>query len=127
MKWRLYYGTGLIVSGESDDEAFAVSAIGIILTKQEADNWRGYAIRRGVFFCWEKIRLSDGTVLDESRWGSKDDLFGLMDYYSTHQGPQKVLIGREIHDATFEEISKIASHDGCLCTNPCKHVRPEDY
>lgn len=127
MKWRLYYGDGTTFDGESDDDAFKVPATGIILAKQDAENWRGYSIRRGTYFCWERICLSDGTVLDDGRWGAKDDLFGLMDYYSTHRGPQKVLIGREIHDDVFIAISRVASGDGCLCIKPCDHVKPENY
>jgi hypothetical protein len=132
MRWRLYYGDGSTHEGETDEDAFAAPSVNAILLKQEVkedpSNWRGYSIRHGcTFFCWERIMLSDGTVLEEGRWGGKSDIFGLMDYYSTHKGPQKVLIGREIHDDTYRKISKIASSDGCLCLGPCNHVKPEDY
>ena len=67
---------------------------------------------------------SDGTILEEGRWSGKNDLFGLMDYLTYHQGPQKILVGREIHDDTYHEISKIADNDGCLCIVPCDHTIP---
>ncbi len=122
MKWRIYYGDGTTLDGETSEEAYAATPVGAVLLKQEADNWRGYSLRHGfVFLCWERITLSAGTVLDESRWGGKDDLFGLMDYYTCHTGPQKVLIGREIHDDTYQAISKGAALDGCLCDVPCDH------
>lgn len=122
MRWRIYYSNGITVDGETSADAFAAPSVGAVLLKQSAENWRGYSLRHGfVFLCWEKIMLSDGTVLEESRWGGKDDIFGLMDYYTNHSGPQKVLIGREIHDATYQEISKIAALDGCLCVTPCEH------
>lgn len=68
--------------------------------------------------------LSNGAVLEEGRWGGKNDIFGLMHYFSTHKGPQKVLIGIEIHDQTYHDISKIADNDGCFCPEPCDHVIP---
>lgn len=124
MKWRIYFVEST-VDGETSDDAFAVSSVGAVILKQADDNpnnWRGYTLRRSfVFLCWEHIVLSGGVVLDEMRWGGKDDLFGLMDYYSTHKGPQKVLIGREIHDETYQEISRLAAKDGCLCDVPCEH------
>lgn len=122
MKWRIYYGDGTTLNGETADEAYAAPSVGAVIMKQEADNWRGYSIRHGfVFLCWEEITLSDGTYTGIYRWGGKDDLFGLMDYYTRHQGPQKVLIGREIHDDTYQEISRLAALDGCLCDVPCDH------
>lgn len=122
MKWRIYYSDGSLLNGESSEDAYAAPTMGALLLKQAADNWRGYSLRHGfVFLCWEHITLSDGTVLEESRWGGKDDLFGLTDYYARHIGPQKVLIGREIHDDTYHEISRIAAKDGCLCDIPCDH------
>lgn len=128
MKWRLYYGTGEIVSGETKEEAFAVPTVSALILKQEADNWRGYSIRQGcVAFCWENITLSDGTVLPEERWGGKSDWSGVDDYIGFRVGAQKIIRGREVHDDTFEKIMAIASRDGCLCTEPCKHVQPENY
>lgn len=122
MKWRIYYGDGSTYDGESFEDAYNAPAVNAVILKQEADNWRGYSLRHGTyFFCWEHIVLSDGTVLEEGRWSSKNDLFGLMDYYTYHKGPQKVLIGREIHDATYHEISRIADNDGCLCSEECEH------
>lgn len=122
MKWRIYYSDGTILNGETSKEAFAAPTMGALLLKQEADNWRGYSLRHGfIFLCWERITLSDGSFNGEWRWGGKDDLIGLTDYYSYHKGAQKVLVGREIHDDTYQEISKKAALDGCLCTTPCEH------
>jgi len=124
MRWRLYYADGREYDGESSEDAFAVPATGIQLMKQEADCPRGYSLRHSAkFYCWEHIRMSDGPILDECRWGTKNDIFGLMHYYMTHPGPQKVLIGIEIHDATYQAISSKAAKDGCLCTTACNHVR----
>lgn len=128
MKWRLYYGDGSTYSGESDEDAYNAPTISAVILKQECDNPRGYSLRHGcVFFCWERIQLSDGTILAEGRWGGKNDLFGLSHYYHTHQGPQKVLVGIEIHDQTYHDMSKMADNDGCLCNQPCKHLKPEEY
>lgn len=123
MKWRLYYSDGSIYNGESDEEAYSVPSVGIQLVKQECDNPRGYTLRHTAnFYCWERIMRSTGEILDESRWGAKGDLFGLMNYYETQPGPQKVLVGIEIHDASYHDISRRAATDGCLCTNPCDHI-----
>lgn len=125
MKWAIYYDSGIVRRGESTDDAFAVPVRGVQLIKQEApSNPNGFSLRHGCnFFCWEQIRLSDGTYTDQWRWGGKGDVFGLMDYYAEQKGPQKVLIGREIHDQTFQDIHKQAIADGCLCDGPCKHRR----
>ena len=126
MKWRLYYGDGSTYSGETDEDAYNAPCISAILLKQEADNPKGYTIRHGcTFFVWERIMLSDGTVLKEGRWGGKNDIFGLSHYFHTHKGPQKVLIGIEIHDATYHEIHIKAVSEGCLCVGNCDHVKPE--
>lgn len=125
MRWRLYYGDGSTYEGESDADAFAAPTMSAIILKQEADNPRGYSIRHGcTFFVWERIGLSDGTILEEGRWGGKNDLIGLTHYWQTHQGPQKILVGIEIHDDTYHAISKIADTDGCLCNVRCSHVTP---
>ena len=125
MKWRLYYGDGSVYDGETDADAFNAPTLNVVILKQEdktPSNGRGYTLRHGsVFLTWERIVLSDGTVLDESRWGGKDDVFGLMDYYGYHVGAQKVLPGREIHDETYKKICTIAASDGCLCAEPCDH------
>lgn len=125
MKWRLYYGNGDVYEGEGDADAFAAPCISAIILKQECDNPRGYSLRHGcAFFCWERIELSDGTILEEGRWGGKNDMIGLSHYWHTHLGPQKVLVGIEIHDETYHEISKIADNDGCFCTERCGHTIP---
>lgn len=125
MRWRLYYGDGSTFEGSGDEDAFAAPCISAIILKQEADNPRGYTLRHScTFFVWERIMLSDGTILKEGRWGGKHDIFGLMHYFSTHQGPQKVLVGIEIHDDTYHTISKKSSSDGCLCLEPCSHLIP---
>lgn len=124
MKWKIYYGDGTTYSGESEEEALQAPTLNVQLIKQEADNPRGYSLRHGcAFFCWERVMLSDGTILDQGRWGGKHDTFGLMDYWGFHKGPQKVLVGREIHDDTYQEISRRVTEDGCLCAEPCDHVR----
>ena len=125
MKFRLYYGNGTTYDGETDSDAYAAPTMDVVILKLEdktPSNWRGFTLRHGaVFLCWERIHLSDGTILAESRWAGKDDLVGLTDYWSYHQGPQKVLPGREIHDQTYKELCTIAARDGCLCGVPCDH------
>ena len=131
MKWRLYYGDGSTCNGETTEEAFKVPTLTAIILKQAVDNPdnpRGYSLRHGcVAFCWENITLSDGTILPDCRWGGKSDWSGVFDYIGFRRGPQKIIIGREIHDDTYHEISKLADNDGCLCTGPCNHLSPEDY
>ncbi len=128
MKWRLYYGNGSVFNGETEEEAFCVPTLNALILKQEVDTPsipRGYTIRHScVAFCWENIPLSDGTFSDETRWGGKSDWSGVFDYIGFRIGPQKIIIGREIHDETYQEISRLASSDGCLCTEPCNHVKP---
>lgn len=102
LRFCLYYGDGSTYEGETEADAFAAPVINIQIVKQEADNERGFSLRHGCnFFCWEGFR-----------WSGKSDIFGLMDYYSYHKGPQKVLIGREIYDKTYQEICSRAVADG---------------
>ncbi len=115
MRWSLYYGDGSRYDGETSEHAFSAPSLNIQILKQEADNERGFSQRHGCnFFCWEKIARSDGGEVqgDLFRWGGKNDIFGLQDYYGYHEGPQKVLIGREIHDDSFHEISRQVVADG---------------
>lgn len=133
VKWRLYYGDGSIYTGETEEEAFKVPTLTAIILKQAVDNPdnpRGYSLRQScVAFCWENITLSYpvGTILEECRWGGKSDWSGVFDYIGFRIGPQKIVIGREIHDDTYHAISKLADNDGCLCTEPCDHLKPEEY
>lgn len=125
MRWRLYYGDDTVYEGEGDEDAFAVPSMSIQITKQEADNGRGYTTRSGCkFFVWERITRSGGVQLEEGRWAGKDDDFGLAHYYFTHQGPQKVLVGIEIDNALYAHIKEKAATDGCLCRVPCHHTIP---
>lgn len=125
MRWRLYYGNSDVVEGEGDEDAFFVPTMSVQVMKQEADNPRGYSLRHGCkWFCWERIVLPGGILTEEGRWGGKHDDVGLTYYYATHVGPQKVLVGIEIHDDTYHAISKKADNDGCLCLVACNHVIP---
>ena len=125
MRWRIYYGDGSTYEGDSDKDAFAAPCISAIILKQETDNDRGYTRRNNPkYLVWERIGLSDGTILEEGRWGAKDDDIGLYNYFFTHVGPQKVLIGVEIHDDTFVDISRKVDSDGCLCLELCNHLIP---
>ncbi len=112
-RWSLYYGNGSRYDGKTSAHAFAVPVLNIQILKQEADNERGYSLRHGCnFFCWERVVRSDGGPCSLWRWGGKGDIFGLMDYYSYHEGAQKVLIGREIHDDIYHDISRRAAAEG---------------
>lgn len=113
MRWSLYYGDGSRYDGETSEHAFFAPALNMQVVKQEADNERGFTQRRGsAFYCWERVVRSDGGPCDLWRWSGKADLFGLMDYYGYHEGPQKVLIGREIPDEIYHETSRIVVADG---------------
>ncbi len=127
MKWRIYYGDGSTYSGESDEDAFNAPTINVQVLKLEVSvNPNGYVIHHGMsFFCWEHIMRSDGTVLAECRWGGKSDIWGLSNYYHTHKGAQKVLMGIEIYSPTYQEICGKAIQDGCFCITLCDHVKPE--
>lgn len=114
MKWRIYYGDGTTYDGETQEDAFNAPTKNVQLTKQEADNERGHSIRHGSdFHCWEGFR-----------WGGKDRE-GLVDYIIHHQGPQKILLGREIHDETYQKICRQAVKDGCFCETKCEHFKEE--
>ena len=105
VRWRIYYGDGSVYDGASDEDAYHAPVLNVQILKQEADNERGFTLRHGCsFFCWE-----DKPV---PRWSGKSDVFGLQDYYSYKEGPQKVLIGREIYDETYQEICRQAVADG---------------
>ena len=105
MRFRIYYGDGSTYDGETQADAFAAPVLDVQIVKQEADNERGFTLRHGSnFYCWE-----DRPV---ARWSGKGDVFGLQDYYGYQTGPQKVLIGREIYDDTYQEICRRAVADG---------------
>lgn len=113
LRWSLYFGDGSRYDGRTIAHAYDAPVLNIQILKQEADNERGYSLRHGCnFFCWERIIRSGDGVAVGWRWGGKGDIFGLMDYYSYHEGPQKVLVGREIHDDTYHAISRQAAQDG---------------
>lgn len=112
-RWSLYYGDGSRYDGITSAHAFAAPALNIQVVKHEADNDRGFTQRRGSsFYCWERVIRSDGGPCKLWRWSGKADTFGLMDYWVYHEGAQKVLIGREIPDETYHEISRVVVADG---------------
>ena len=93
--------------------AFFAPNLNVQILKQEANNERGFSQRHGCnFFTLEKVIRSDGGPVDSWRWGGKNDVFGLQDYYGYHIGPQKVVVGREIHDDIYHEISRRVVADG---------------
>lgn len=109
MRWRLYYGDGSVFDGSCEEDAWKAPVLpthyGIQIYKEEADNERGYSLRHGcTFYCWQNVPVQ--------RWGGHDDLFGLSQYLLSHQGPQKILLGREIYDGTYKEICRRAVNDG---------------
>ncbi len=116
MKFKIYYANCSTYEGETEEDAFKAPTVGVQLTKQEViDSVRGYSLRHGCnFHCWEGFR-----------WGGKSDIFGLMDYYTFHKGPQKVLIGREIHDDLYQKICRQAVKDGCFCKTNCNHLKAD--
>lgn len=102
MRWRIYYGDGSTYEGETSEDAYNAPVLNVQIVMHEADNEFGFTLRHGCnFFCWEG-----------SRWSGKGDVFGLQDYYGYHEGPQKVIIGREIYDDTYQEICRKAVKDG---------------
>lgn len=128
MRWRIYYGDGSTYEGETLEDALAAPTTNAVILKQEChapDIWRGYTLRHTFsFLVWENIiRSGDGVELPEGRWGSKNDIFGLMDYFTYRKGPMKIVVGREIHDETFQALMKLTSQDGCVCANrpACGH------
>lgn len=109
MRWRLYYGDGSTYDGHTEEEAFDAPVLpalfGVQVKKEEANNERGFTIRHGcTFYCWVRDPVE--------RWGGHDDLVGLVQYLLSHEGPQKILIGREIYDETYQEICRRAVDDG---------------
>ncbi len=109
MRWRIYYGDCSVYDGESEADAFAApvnpSHLGVQILKQQADNERGFTLRHGcTFYCWERLPVP--------RWGGHDDVFGLAQYLLSHDGPQKILIGRELYDDIYKEICRRAVADG---------------
>lgn len=109
MRWRIYYGDGAHFDGASEEDAWRApvkaSLLGVQVMKQEAGNARGFTLRHGcTFYCWENT--------PHPRWGGHDDVFGLSQYLLEHQGPQKILLGREIYDYTYQEICRKAVADG---------------
>ncbi len=113
LRWSLYYGDGSRFDGNCSLHAMRAPTWGVQILKQEADNERGFSQRHGCnFFVWERIIRSGDGVAVGWRWGGKGDQFGLSHYYETHKGAQKVILGVEIHDDTYHEISRRVVADG---------------
>ena len=108
-RWRIYYGDGSVYDGLDEEDAWNApvkpSLLGVQVLKQEANNERGFTLRHGcTFYCWENE--------PELRWAGHDDQMGLAQYFLSMIGPQKILLGRELYDETYQEICRKAVADG---------------
>lgn len=126
MKFAIYYATGDIYKGDTKVIADVSNAPtwDVITVKHQAENPQGFSLRHGCdFYGWAKLKQSNGEwTSGEWYWSGLGDLFGLANYFrDTQYEMQKVLIGREIPDATFKEIIQKAIDDGCLCKGDCEH------
>ncbi len=107
--FRIYYSDGSTYDGATTDEAMNAPVMGALVVKEQApSNVEGFSLRSATFFCWETY---PGNT---ERWGAKDDLFGLCQYYAGQVGPQKVLIGVEVDDRIYQEARRQAVGDGYL-------------
>lgn len=110
LRFKIYYGDGSTYEGSGTEDAWKAPSGcgdkgGVQIVKQEADNERGFTLRHGcTFFCWEETPVQ--------RWSGKQDEFGLADYLLYTQGPQRILLGREIHDDTYQNLSRRAVEEG---------------
>ena len=108
MKWRIYYGDpgGMVYDGDCAAHAYKAPNLNVQVYKEECPSQEsGYTHRHGFnFLCWE-----DKPV---ARWAGKSDMFGLADYYGYQKGAQKVILGREIYDATYQRVMKQVKADG---------------
>ena len=92
--FRIYYGDGTTYKGDP----FHAPAMNVQLIVAEWHAERGWRIVQGKdYYLWR----------EDSGWYAAD-IGGLFDYLATHAGPQKVLLGRTIHDEVYQEISKRA-------------------
>ncbi len=119
MRWKIYYDDGSTCEGNTKEQAFAAPVKGVQLIKQEDQTLDPpYSTRHGhKWYTWERFRCSDPKTIPVKgwRWGAKYDDVGLADYLMHHEGAQKILIGREIHDQIFAEVMKRSKAEGCLC------------
>ena len=112
MKFRIYYKDGTYYDGEGTEDAMNAPTMGALFLKQDAPcNVSGFSFRSPVFFCWEKVNKELGIP---ERWGGKDDVFGLVRYWATEKGAQKVLQGEEIDDGLYQDMKAKAQNDGYL-------------
>jgi hypothetical protein len=107
-RFRVYYADREPYDGEGTADAMRAPTTGALLVKQAApSNVNGFSIRTATFFCWE-------TYAGVERWGGKDDLFGLAQYWMREPGAQKVITGMEVDDKLYQDIRAQAVDDGYL-------------
>ncbi len=114
LKWRLYYSDGSTYDGNCEAHAMRAPRADVQMYKEQADHLHsGYSLRHGcAFVCWMG-----------NRWSCRNDATGWTDYLIHKDGPQKILIGREVYDDLYQAVGRQADLDGCFCEGPCGHKR----
>jgi len=96
-KFRLYYGDGSTYRGDP----FGAPGVDVQVVIVAWDGPRG----------WRKVVGKEVYMwMGDLGWRG-GDVGGMWDYFCWHKGPQKVLMGRTIHDDVFNDISSRASRE----------------
>jgi hypothetical protein len=98
MDFRIYYGDGSTYEGDP----FQAPGVDVQVVVVKWEGPRG----------WRKVQGKEVYLWMGPLGWRGADVGGMWDYFAWYREPQKVLMGRTIHDDTFNEISKRASAEG---------------
>ena len=96
--FRIYYGDGTTYEGDPFEAPGSNVQVVIVA-------WDG---PRG----WRKVQGKDFYLWMGYLGWRGSDMSGVIDYFHHYKGPQKVLLGRTIHDEVYQAISRRASAEG---------------